>query len=56
MSWDKYNNPDGTVTLCRMEWNEKWGNWGECTLTKKEYSLFKKNDKKTMDKIWRNLK
>lgn len=56
MSWDKYENNDGTITLCYMEWDESWGNWGECVLTMEQYSLWVKGDKDIEEYVWGNLK
>jgi hypothetical protein len=56
MSWDSYENEDGTITLCRLEPDERWGNWGEIILTKKQYHKWKAGDKKIEEMVWKGLR
>lgn len=56
MSWDHYENDDGTMTICRMEWNPKWGNWGEAVVSKEMFDRFQAGDKITVEQVWGMLK
>lgn len=56
MSWDSWENENGTVTVCRMEVNEKWGNWGEVVLSAEQFKKWKAKDNETINFVWENLK
>ena len=56
MSWDSYELENGNIMICRMDYDETWGAWGEVELTPEQLKRWESGDKEMRKYVEDNLK